>query len=262
MLAITAKALSEIANAHLHRHTTTITATDEFPAQIAEAKRLWDGKSPASLFDELKATLAEMCSGVKRCMYCEDSEADELEHRRPKSLYPRQTFDWDNLLYACGVCNGPKNNKFAVLNPPFSAGYKEIIVKKNTVQTPPPSGIDALIDPRQENPLDLLALDLEDTFRFSPRIADRDSKGYWKAEYTIKLLNLNRETLCKTRRFAFQAYCGKLQDYLTDKPAKQQGFQEFLQTSYHRTVWKEMKRQRHRDNLRSLFVQAPEALSW
>jgi hypothetical protein len=37
-----------------------------------------------------------------------------IEHYRPKSRYPRQTFRWRNLLLACGVCNGAeyKGNRF------------------------------------------------------------------------------------------------------------------------------------------------------
>ena len=49
-------------------------------------------------------------------MYCEDSVGDEVEHHRPKNLYPDHTFLWDNYLYACGPCNGPKNNRFAVFD--------------------------------------------------------------------------------------------------------------------------------------------------
>ena len=263
MLAITAKPLSDITKTQLNAHSATIEGIEDFPAQIAKAKGLWEAKTPESLFRELRTTLANMCNGVRRCMYCEDSEADEIEHRRPKSLYPHQTFDWDNLLYTCGVCNGPKNNNFAVLNSPFSAGYTEGKVKKNAIPTPPPLGKDALIDPRKENPLELLELELEETFRFSPRINDKNSEQYWKAEYTIKILRLNRDTLWKTRRCAFRSYRSKLQEYLSDKQGKILELQEFLQESYHRTVWEEMKRQYDQhDDLRNLFQQAPEALAW
>ena len=34
-----------------------------------------------------------MCAGAKRCMYCEDSAADEVEHHLPKNLYPEFVFD-------------------------------------------------------------------------------------------------------------------------------------------------------------------------
>ena len=84
MLAITAKPLSNEARVQLNSHSATIEGIEGFPEQIAKAKGLWEAKTPASLFRELRVTLGNMCNGVRRCMYCEDSQADEIEHRRPK----------------------------------------------------------------------------------------------------------------------------------------------------------------------------------
>src|SRR5688572_20459922 len=67
-------------------------------------------------FTEVRKTLTKMCSGARRCVYCEDSYADEVEHIKPKDLYPEETFLWENYIYACGPCNGPKNNHFAVFS--------------------------------------------------------------------------------------------------------------------------------------------------
>ena len=53
-----------------------------------------------------------------KCAYCESkiehvSDA-HIEHYRPKSKYPELTFDWNNLLLACGKCNSAryKGGKF------------------------------------------------------------------------------------------------------------------------------------------------------
>ena len=54
--------------------------------------------------------LSAMCHGPRRCMYCEDSAADEVEHFRPTDLYPEFVFAWMNYLYACGPCNVRKKN--------------------------------------------------------------------------------------------------------------------------------------------------------
>jgi uncharacterized protein (TIGR02646 family) len=32
-----------------------------------------------------------------------------IEHFKPKALFPELTFEWDNLLLACGRCNGTEN---------------------------------------------------------------------------------------------------------------------------------------------------------
>jgi hypothetical protein len=68
-------------------------------------------------FERIRAVLCEMCFGPRRCVYCEDSASTQIEHVRPKSLYPEATFSWENLLPACSGCNGPKNNRFAIFVP-------------------------------------------------------------------------------------------------------------------------------------------------
>ena len=264
MLAISFNKLSEDAIDGLLAHTTLITLQKDFPEQVAKAKSLWDAKRPVKLFNELKETLALMCSGNQRCMYCEDSFADEIEHRRPKNLYPQQTFDWDNMLYSCGPCNGPKNNQFAILNPPYANGYTDISPKRGEVPEKPKSGMDALINQRVENPLDFIWLDFN-TFRFTPINPNQDSMEYWKAEYTIKLLRLNlRQTLIRGREHAYHSFRNGLSDYLINlNPNRQVEFRKFLKSAPHKTVWVEMKRQHKQiDDLHKLFQQAPEALTW
>jgi uncharacterized protein (TIGR02646 family) len=50
------------------------------------------------------------------CCYCEgNSELTgylEIEHYKPKSLFPELSFDWDNLHYSCSRCNKNKGNKW------------------------------------------------------------------------------------------------------------------------------------------------------
>ena len=55
------------------------------------------------------------------CCYCESSirpaSYGEIEHRKPKSKFPKLTFDWDNLHLACQVCNRKKAAKWDDTNP-------------------------------------------------------------------------------------------------------------------------------------------------
>lgn len=57
---------------------------------------------------EVKATLNKMFHG--KCAYCESHirhvDYGHIEHFRPKSKYRELTFEWTNLLLACGICNG------------------------------------------------------------------------------------------------------------------------------------------------------------
>ncbi len=80
-------------------------------AKVVFPKR---NKNGNKVFDEIKIKLTEMCSGARRCIYCEDSVGDEVEHIHPKNLYPEMCFCWENYVYACGKCNGPKGDQFAV----------------------------------------------------------------------------------------------------------------------------------------------------
>lgn len=44
-----------------------------------------------------------------KCMYCESKmlhiSYSDVEHIKPKSLYPNLEFDWNNLWIACDICN-------------------------------------------------------------------------------------------------------------------------------------------------------------
>jgi len=56
------------------------------------------------------------------CAYCESkinaSRSAQVEHFKPKSLFPTLTYDWDNYFLSCNGCNGTKLDKW-----PRSGGY-------------------------------------------------------------------------------------------------------------------------------------------
>ncbi len=208
-----------------------------------------------------------MCAGARRCGYCEDSAADEVEHIRPKDLYPELVFAWHNYLYACGHCNRPKNNRFAV----FPRGARkpiEVRRRPGAPLEPPRQGTPALIDPRHEDPMAFLMLDLRETFFFIP-IASKGSKDHARAEYTLDILRLNaRELLLVARAEAFTGYRARLSEYVSLReqgaaPSALARRTQSIQRAAHPTVWKEMQRQhRQHPELRDLFRRAPEALDW
>jgi uncharacterized protein (TIGR02646 family) len=73
------------------------------------------GKTAKHKINPVKQPLYDMFSG--KCAFCErkvEISAGRIEHFRPKSQYVDLTFDWNNLLYACEVCNNAENkgNKF------------------------------------------------------------------------------------------------------------------------------------------------------
>ena len=217
------------------------------------------------VFAVVRRTLEDTCFGVQRCGYCEDSVGDEIEHIRPKALYPEHTFAWENYLLACGGCNRAKSDDFSVLD----GGGRLVNVARRrgaAIRRPAP-GTPALIDPRREDPLAFLALDIEDTFLFLPR-EDLGGTDETRADYTIELLKLNRDVLLRARHQAYGGYRARLVEYRDNRDADAGAGtlarrREAIRTGDHPTVWREMQRQRDDiPALRTLFMDVPEALQW
>lgn len=225
-------------------------------------------------FEAVKATLKQISPGIERCVYCEDSQCDEVEHFYPKSFYPQFCFDWSNYFYACGVCNGPKNNQFAVFRNDNGSFHKVNPENKKQPIVKPPEGNSVLINPRIDDPLDFCILDLE-TFNFSP-FDPKNIDNCIRANYTFnEVLRLNqRPSLRKRREAAFHDYKDRLQAYTTHKnngatQDKLERMVKRLKNSDHPTVWAEMQWHYENgyllkidENLHRLFEQSPEALEW
>ena len=253
----------------LKGYQSTIDEIADYAERVATAKKKFSqhNRSTNATFREVRTTLSRMCSGVRRCAYCEDSCADEVEHIKPKDLYPEVTFVWENYLYACGPCNTRKNNRWAV----FAAAtgeLTEVSRRPGDPVVPPEQGDAVFIDPRHEDPLALINLDLSDTFLFEPR-HQKGTREYDRANYTIESLRLNeREVLPVARGAAYDGYMGLLDRYIRRKKegASQEELDRVitaLQRYNHRTVWEEMKRQRNSiPELQQLFDRVPEALDW
>lgn len=63
---------------------------------------------------EIKRVVRE--DSFDKCIYCESKISHvyhgDIEHIKPKSKYPSETFSWDNLGYVCAKCNGAKRDKY------------------------------------------------------------------------------------------------------------------------------------------------------
>jgi len=130
----------------------------------AEVDRLWKLQT-AKAFQEIRASLRRMASGLERCMYCEDSEGTDIEHFWPKLSYPERAFDWYNYLFACSRCNSNfKRSRF-----PLDDARRPL-----------------LLNPTEEEPLDHLSF-LTTTGEYAPRTP--------KGESSVDVFGLNRTTL-------------------------------------------------------------------
>jgi len=74
---------------------------------------------PLSLYTKYKKegireALSDMYQGL--CCYCEVRVApvsfEHIEHRKPKSKFPRDTYNWSNLHLVCSQCNTEKGDKW------------------------------------------------------------------------------------------------------------------------------------------------------
>lgn len=76
-----------------------------------EFKKLWR---------KAKEHVAAMSSGM--CAYCEGAvmatDAGQVEHFKPKALFPTLAYDWDNYFLVCGKCNVAKSDNW-----PKRGGY-------------------------------------------------------------------------------------------------------------------------------------------
>ncbi len=238
----------------------------DYAAQVATAKKLFDRYVRKNEFGTIRQSLARMCSGPRRCCYCEDSVADEVEHIKPKDLYPSHVFVWLNYLYACGRCNGGKRERFAVFA--RTGEFKDITRPRNVPVVPPIKGKPVLIDPRREDAMTWLQLDLQDTFDFAPRSLP-GTQEYERAKYTIEILKLNvRDELRRARVRAYENYRARLHEYIVHldhrvSQTRLKSLRDGLKRESHPTVWAEMKRQRSFiKELNDLFAKVPETLNW
>ena len=210
--------LPDDAQSQLDEYQSQVDEKLTYKEQVKKAKSSFKTKNRKSnkTFKAVKKTLGRMCSGARRCHYCEDSAADEVEHFYPKDLYPEYCFSWGNYLYSCGRCNGTyKSNKFKI----FEEDTRDVIditpPRKNRPYTRPPTGVPLLIYPRNDDPLDYIKLNLK-THMYE-EIADKGTEAFARGEWTIECLGLNkREVLVKSRNEAFDNYMARLETYPTD----------------------------------------------
>jgi uncharacterized protein (TIGR02646 family) len=145
-------------------------AAADFLAACHHESAAWDNAVQRTGFVAVKDTLVAMSGKYKNCMYCERSEATDVEHFKPKSKFKAEIFTWLNLLYCCTPCNRHKGTQF-----PIDA-----------------SGAALLIDPSKEDPWQYLTFDSE-TGNIDPLFVLGLNDYAPKGVETVKVLKLNRQ---------------------------------------------------------------------
>ncbi len=147
----------------------------------AEADRVWTNAKKNQSTNQLRhvqTRLQNMCNGLERCMYCEDSQGTAIEHFWPRKAKPERTFAWDNLLYACAHCNSnEKRSQFPLTS----------------------DGQPLLIDPTAEDPMEHLLL-VPRTGTYMARLEVATQQASTKGQTSITTFALNRAILETGRR--------------------------------------------------------------
>ncbi len=114
--------------------------------KIVRLKKEKDAIEANYRHSEIKDTL-EKSSTKGKCMYCESwikpLDFGDIEHFHPKSLYPDDTFNWDNLLLSCRFCNryngkGAHDTKtYPIINPEKDAPEDCFIYRQPRIEAAP-----------------------------------------------------------------------------------------------------------------------------
>ena len=127
-----------------------------------------------------------------KCAYCEQVDARDIEHFRPRSVYPSRMFAWKNFLRSCSVCNSAKHDQFPL----------------------DPLGRRLLVEPCEDDPLDYFDWDLRTGATGLNPHPDR----FPRAERTRELLRLDR--IKDERREKIQNVVFLLEQVLLETPVR------------------------------------------
>ncbi|MBC7884509.1 MAG: HNH endonuclease [Saprospiraceae bacterium] len=260
-----------------------------FAEKAKKAQSLWNSKGGAKgkkAFEVIKSELKSMCVFVEVCNYCEQSEANDIEHIYPKSFFPSRTFEWENYILACKQCNSAlKLDKFFVIQP--TGDVLELIRGLE-----PTFQEGAFINPRTEPPNNFLILNMQ-SFKFD-MLPGLPKKEQSKAEKTLEILAINqRDLLIEARKSAAIHYyfmCSELikilnsrsmaaliknispydkkfdfSKSLTELKAEiKESYKKYIQSYQHPSVWVSIKLVESKVTPKwvTIFKKLPEALHW
>jgi len=160
-----------------------------------------------TILRQVKPELMKMCDN--KCAYCESevgvATGGDVDNFRPKSgakgmsgefvknHYWWLTYEWENLLLSCPVCNRRKSNFFPLKNEESRAKVYDVGDKLQKESA-------FLIDPCQDDPADHFI------FYENGRLKPMTERG----EVTIKVIGLNRRELIHGRKRASQSFRSEL----------------------------------------------------
>lgn len=91
------------------------------PSEVCEQR--FNTARDTKWFKAVREGLVHMAGDTRTCMFCDHNEPTDVEHFKPKSEFPEDTFSWENMLWVCATCNRLKGSKF----PPHNCAGEQII---------------------------------------------------------------------------------------------------------------------------------------
>ena len=165
--------LSSGTESRLVEETKKITASD-IPKE--EADRIYANARDTVWFRPVVRALKKLSGLGERCMFCSGSESSDVEHYRPKAVFPLLAMTWENYLWSCTPCNRVKSNQFP------------LAVDNSAV----------LINPLDENVWRYFYIDAFGNLTALWDVQRDDFNVRWKE--TARIIGLDRQALQESRR--------------------------------------------------------------
>lgn len=148
-----------------------------------------------------------------KCAFCESKEGQlHVEHYRPKHIYYWLAFSWDNLLFACTICNQNKGTKFEIMSPNRAVFRSAYLLNCNNysdyynrIENP------KLLNPEITEPYNIFKFDINGL------IDSDDARGI----YTISTCGLDRDGLNDNRKKILDDFKKDITVALADFSSKQ-----------------------------------------
>ncbi len=205
MRRVTRPPLPKAAQTYLNKR--QLSARRDIGLGSLDIEREWKAARQTRAVGSVLQVLRQMMGPRERCMYCVDSHGCDIEHFRPKAVFPRRAFQWRNLLLCCSECGRLKGSQFPMAN-----------------------GRPLLIDPSGEDPWQHLDFD-PDTGDLTARFDVQANEWSPKGLKTVQVLQLDRrEVLENVYKTTFRRLCRIVQASLgagaIDAPALLTDLQE------------------------------------
>ena len=219
----------------LEKETAAITAHGD---PKAEAARRYSNARKAKWFNPVVKKLGELSGPGQRCMFCSGSEASDVEHYRPKGVFPQLAMNWLNYLWSCAPCNRGKLNRFPpdtepggrFVNPLDDDVWEFFFIDEFGILTPRFDVASNTLNERAVSTRDFLELNRE-AVQESRKIRLEDLKS--QVNVTLQLASLRKintaQIHAKISNWLIQPFQPDVADYFFNGPGKEEApFKDLL----------------------------------